>query len=157
MTPSPADLGRLQKSLDSHRRRAEKLGIPAHDIRAKDLLSRAKTDADGRYLCYSMSTVLDFSTEAQGQPDKATIGHVFPLSAPAENHPGHTAGNVELECWASNSEQNNTRDTPEIAKGKRFAVDHDRPEQKSKWGKRKLVSRNEWPKGRKIANRGFGK
>lgn len=118
---TPLQLGRLQRALDSHRRRAEKLGIPAHDIRAADLLAKSKKDAHGRYLCYASGTVLRFDAEA-GEPDKATIGHVFPMSAPPENHPGHVLSNLEIESWAHNQEQNNTRDTPEIARGKRFAV-----------------------------------
>ena len=153
--PSPSDLGRLQKALDSHRRRAEKLHLPAHDIRAIDLISKAKTDDRGRIICYASGMVLDFSVEAVGQDNKASVGHPFPLSAPAENHPGHTSGNVELESWGHNQEQNNTRDTVWIAKGKRMAADHDRPEQQSKWGK----PRNQWPpKGsRKVPSRRMGK
>jgi hypothetical protein len=164
MTLPAPDLARLQSALDTHRRKAERLGLPAENIRAIDLLLKAKRDADGRIICYASGVVLRFEAEAKGQPDKATIGHVFPLSAKRKDrfgrpipHPGHTMGNVELESWQHNSEQNNKQDTPWIAKGKRFAVDHDRPEQKSRWGSQKLKSRNEWPKGRKIANRGFGK
>lgn len=153
MTPTPDQLGRLQRALDSHRRKAEKLGIPAHDIRVKDLLAKSKKDAHGRYLCYATGTVLRFDVEA-GHGDKATIGHVFPLSAPGVNHPGHVAGNVELESWAHNQEQNNTRDTPHIARGKRMAVrkveqadEPEKPYQKMggkpwpKHGERKMQSR----------------
>tara|TARA_R110002111_G_scaffold170741_3_gene236439 strand:+ start:960 stop:1475 length:516 start_codon:yes stop_codon:yes gene_type:complete len=142
---SAHDLARLQSALDTHRRKAERLGLPAENIRAIDLISKAKTDDRGRIICYASGVVLDFSAEAVGQPDKATIGHVFPLSAKRKDrfgrpieHPGHTMGNVELESWASNSEQNNKQDTPWIAKGKRMSVDHDRPEQKSKWARPKV-------------------
>jgi hypothetical protein len=159
MTLPAPDLARLQSALDTHRRKAENLGLPAENIRAIDLISKAKKDDRGRIICYASGVVLRFEAEAVGQPDKATIGHVFPLSANKKNHPGHVLANVELESWGHNQAQNNKQDTPWIAKGKRMSVDHDRPEQKSRWGSQKLASRNQWPpKGsRKISNRGFGK
>ena len=52
--PLPVEtLGRLQKSLDSHRRRAERMGLPAHDIRVAELLAKSRVDSEGYYLCYS--------------------------------------------------------------------------------------------------------
>ena len=126
------DTRRLQRTLDGHRRRAEKLGIPAHDVRAEALLNKSKTDAHGRFLCYENQTVLRFDVEA-GHPDKATIGHVFPLSAPKDNHPGHVLENVELESWAHNREQNNKRDTPGISKGKRMAVQKGRAKSEGRY------------------------
>jgi hypothetical protein len=146
--PLPVEtLGRLQKALDSHRRRAEKMGLPAHDIRVAALLAKSRTDSEGYYLCYSTGVRLRFSVEAVGEDDKATIGHVFPLSAPDPNdmHPGHTLDNVELESWGNNQAQNHEQDTPFISKGKRFAVREDRPAKPSKWPVRKLKSGNKLP------------
>lgn len=146
--PLPVEtLGRLQKSLDSHRRRAERMGLPAHDIRVADLLAKSRVDSEGYYLCYETGVRLRFSVEAVGEDDKATIGHVFPLSAnkskregEAFEHPGHTLDNVELECWSHNKRQNNKQDTPFIARGKKMAVREDRQEKPSRWGNRKLQS-----------------
>jgi hypothetical protein len=80
----------------------------------------------------------------------------------------HTIDSVRLQL-ASCNRKDAGREATERASRKKAAavrglkevveVDHDRPEQKSRWGSQKLKSRNEWPpKGsRKIANRGFGK
>lgn len=160
--PLPVEtLGRLQRALDSHRRRAEKLGLPAHDIRVADLLAKSSVDSEGYYLCYETGVRLRFGVEAVGEDDKASVGHRFPLSAPDPNsmHPGHTLENTFLESWGHNQAQNHEQDTPFIARGKKMAVDHDRPEQPSRWGGRKIQSRSNWPpKGsRKIQSRGFGK
>jgi hypothetical protein len=141
--PLPVEtLGRLQKSLDSHRRRAERMGLPAHDIRVADLLAKSRTDSEGYYLCYETGVRLRFSVEAVGEDDKATIGHVFPMSAPDPNemHPGHTLDNVELESWGNNQAQNHEQDTPFIARGKKMAVDFEREAKPSRWGNRKMQS-----------------
>ena len=144
---TPDDLGRLQRALDSHRRRAEKLGLPAHDIRVADLLAKSDMDSEGYYLCYETGVRLRFSVEAVGEDDKASVGHRFPLSAPDPHnmHPGHTLENTFLESWAHNKKQNNKQDTPFISKGKRMSVREERPASSSKWPKRKLKSGNKLP------------
>lgn len=143
----PETRKRLQGRLDYHRRRAEEMGLPADNIRVEDLLAKSRTDSEGHYLCYKLGIRLRFDADAAGRPDKATVGHVFPLSAPDPNemHPGHTLDNVELESWAHNKKQNNKQDTPFISKGKRMSVREERPASSSKWPKRKLKSGNKLP------------
>ncbi len=139
--PLPVEtLSRLQKSLDAHRRRAKAKGLPADDIRVEDLLAKSRVDSEGYYLCYKLGIRLRFGVDDVGRPDKATVGHVFPLSAPPEDHPGHTLENVELESWSHNKRQNNKQDTPFIARGKKMAVDFEREAKPSRWGNRKLQS-----------------
>ena len=73
----------------------------------------------------------------------------------AFEHPGHTLDNVELESWGNNQAQNHEQDTPFIARGKKMAVDFEREAKPSRWGNRKIQSRSNWPKGRKIQSRGW--
>lgn len=153
MTLSPATLKRLQASLNGHRRRAEKMGLPADDIRVADLLAKSDTNERGEYLCYRLDMVLTFDPDKPQAPNKATIGHGWPLSVKSGSkrdkpHPGHTLENVFLESWLSNSRDNHKVATPCAASQKRHTPD------KARAVKRKEKSadkpKTKWPKGRTL-------
>jgi len=143
---------RIQSALDAHRRKAEKLGLPADDVRVDELLAKSKTNDRGEYLCYNNALVLTFSPKDPQAPNKATIGHVWPLSEESgceqdNPHPGHTLGNLELESWISNSTDNHENATPTIASQKRHKPS------KARGAKRKAKARN----GPQMQSRGFQK
>ena len=149
------DRARLQATLNAHRRRAADKHIAYQNIRVDDLLAKLKRSPLG-YLC-ACGQVLAFGAGVDPQrPDKATVGHHFPLSAPAnDEHPGHTLPNTDFECWSCNSRQNHTQDTPGIARGKRMAVKPGRAK-KAAGQSRSIAKRQDaWPaKGsRKIKSR----
>ena len=137
---------RLQARLDAHRRRAEKLGLPADDVRAEDLLAKSKRNDAGEYLCYKLAIVLTFDPKEPQAPNKATVGHIWPLNeasgCEADNpHPGHTLDNLALESWLSNSTDNYENATPTIASQRRHTPSKER-------GKRRKAQSADKPKAR---------
>lgn len=146
MTLSPATLKRLQGRLNEHRRRAEREGLPADDVRISDLLAKSKQNERGEYLCYNLAMVLTFDPADPQAPNKATIGHEWPLSwkSGAERdvpHPGHTLENVHLESWLSNSTDNHQNATPCIASQKRHTPDKARAVKRKGKPKARIPSR----------------
>lgn len=129
--PNTQDMKRLQAALNSHRRKAEALGLPADDVRAHQLLAKADRNEAGDVLCYKLGTVLTFDPKEPQAPNKATVGHIWPLSEKSGceadmPHPGHTLDNLALESWESNSADNHENATPIIASQKRHTPDKER-------------------------------
>ena len=142
--PNTQDMKRLQAALNSHRRKAEALGLPADNVRAHQLLAKADRNEAGDVLCYKLKTVLTFDPKDPQAPNKATVGHIWPLSEKSGceadmPHPGHTLDNLALESWASNSADNHENATPIIASQKRHTP------QKGRAKSGKIKTRNQWP------------
>lgn len=154
--PAPA-LKRLQSALYRQRPRCVKHDVPYEAIKADALLAKADQNEAGQYLCMTCAGPMSFRAEMV--PNKATVGHVLALSTSTktpdghkyQNHPGHVLSNCGLECWECNQADNCNTVAKTNATARNFAVVKGRP----KSGK--IQSRNQWPTGRKIQSRGFGR
>lgn len=134
MTLLPADTKRLQVRLNSHRLRALRLKLPAHDVRIEDLLAKSATDRDGNYLCCTCGCVLCFNPDAVRAGNKAHIGHIHHLSGKARpsalskvSHPGHHLDNIEMQCLSCNEKDNHETVAPCNAKARKMEPVKGRP------------------------------
>jgi len=160
MTPlTPEDIARLQKCLDSHRRKANKLGVPADDVRVDDLLAKSLRDPDGNHLCKTCGCVLCFNPDAVREDNKAHIGHMHHLSGKARpsplepiTHPGHVLSNIDLQCKLCNETDNHQTVAPCNAKARKMTPVKGRPNSGSIRSRGKLPTKAD--KARWLASKG---